>query len=216
MAALNFKVAVCYADGTGISPCFTGVFMGTGGNGQGACTRSSALNFQVAHSFQSGYYHMLIISTIFCYRSIAAGNCVRCAVSQHNGGSVRQLNSRGSLGGEVDAPECQSLGAVIPSGIGSTEGLILIEQSNRRRTAVGSGEVRRFCCRVCGKRRHRHQRQHHAQRQQDCQQLCLNRFILHSLSFLSYSFSPHSEQKALSGFTTAPHLGHFLPSFVPQ
>ena len=34
-------------------------------------------------------------------------------------------------------------------------------------------------------RRHRHQRQQHTQREQDCQQLCLKRFILHSLNFLS-------------------------------
>ena len=67
--------------------------------------------------------------------------------------------------------------------------------------------------RIC---RHRHQRQHHAKREQDCQQLCLERFILHSLNFLSYSFSPHSEQNALPCVISAPQFGHFVLSFVPQ
>ena len=65
-------------------------------------------------------------------------------------------------------------------------------------------------------RRHRHQRQQHTQREQDCQQLCLKRFILHSLNFLSYSFCPHSEQNALPCVISAPQFGHFVLSFVPQ
>ena len=33
---------------------------------------------------------------------------------------------------------------------------------------------------------------------------------------MSYSFTPHSEQKALSAVISAPQFGHFCPSFAPQ
>ena len=181
-AALHGEVTV-YADTGRINPAIAAVFKLAGEDAQCARACGTALNGEAARGVQSVDIGCIRVAAAYLQADIAALDGVVCAVLEDDGGSGGQLHRRLGGSGEVNAPQSQSLGGIIPEGL-RRAGLVLIEQRYGL-SALPDGEVCCFCCRSCRKYRQRHQRQHHAQREQDCQQLCLKRFILHSLNFLS-------------------------------
>ena len=187
MAALDGEVAV-HGDARGIGPAVAAVIDIAGKDLQAACTRGTALDGEAARSVQSADEGLIFVGAGRIDRDVAAADGIDAAVGQDDGGPGGQLYSCLGGGGEVDAPEGQGLGAVIPRG-DARAGPVLIQQVYGWGTTL-NGEV----CRIRRRRRrgkghHRHQRQHHAQRQQDGQQFPLDGSCFHKPSPFQKSFS---------------------------
>ena len=166
-AALHGEVTV-YADTGRINPAIAAVFKLAGEDAQCARACGTALNGEAARGVQSVDIGCIRVAAAYLQADIAALDGVVCAVLEDDGGSGGQLHRRLGGSGEVNAPQSQSLGGIIPEGL-RRAGLVLIEQRYGL-SALPDGEVCCFCCRSCRKYRQRHQRQHHAQSQQNSQQ----------------------------------------------
>ena len=86
------------------------------------------------------------------YLCVAAVNVVTRPIRQHDDAPRGQLHRGARRSLEVDAFQCQRFGGAVPCGVLCIVPFRRVEQRDRRRTAVGSGEVRRFRCRLCRER----------------------------------------------------------------
>ena len=165
MTAFDGKVAV-YGDAGAKGPGVTLIGDLAGVDGQRTRALRFALNGEAAGGVQGVDEDLVLVLAGRIEGDIAALDGVVCTVLENDGGAHRELHCRLGGGGEVDAPQGQGLGVVIPEGVRGA-GSILIEQFYGR-FASPDGKVRCLCCRSRCKCSERHKRQYHAQREQYC------------------------------------------------
>ena len=147
LAALDRDESLCVKR-RGVGPGIAGVRVLAGSYVQAA----GSLNGQRALGVNAVNGDFDLIAPCLIRLRVAAINVVMRPIRQHDDAPRGKLHRGARRSLEVDAFQCQRFGGAVPCGVLCIVPFRRVEQSNRRRTAVGSGEVRRFRCRLCRER----------------------------------------------------------------